>query len=196
MGGVMAVEPDQHQNGVAGNGGIAKKPSRRGVKLFRGSDAVAIAESGAMSPPQFDPEDMKALAADGPRPKTVALGIDDRLVFQGEGPEGNSLVRAWLGPYYMLPRHSHSGDCLYYIVEGSITMGAQQLGAGDGFFVPSDAPYAYEAGPDGVVVLEFRTRTSFDMQIPGGQLERWRKMATVAEEHGERWIELRSTASI
>jgi quercetin dioxygenase-like cupin family protein len=196
MGGVMAAQTDHHQGGPEGNDGTAKKPSGRGIRLFRGADAVAIAESGAMSAPQFDPEDMDALAADGPRPKTVGLGIDDRLVFQGEGPGGNSLVRAWLGPHNVLPRHSHSGDCLYYIVEGSITMGAQHLDAGDGFFVPSNAPYAYEAGPDGAVVLEFRTQTSFDMQIPGGQLERWRKMATVAEEHGERWIELRSTATI
>jgi quercetin dioxygenase-like cupin family protein len=190
----MAVESDRDR-GQDGNG-RGKGPPRRGIRLFRGADAVAVGESGAMSAPQFDPEDMKALAADGPRPKTVALGIDDRLVFQGEGSTGNSLVRAWLGPHYVLPRHSHSGDCLYYIVEGSITMGARTLGAGDGFFVPSDAPYAYEAGPDGAVVLEFRTQTSFDMQIPGGQLERWRKMATVAEEHGERWVELRSAASV
>jgi hypothetical protein len=192
----MAAQPEPRQVGAEVSGDPTKRPSRRGIKLFRGSDAVPIAESGAMSAPQFDPEDMKALAADGPRPKTVALGIDDRLVFQGEGHAGSSLVRAWLGPHYVLPRHSHSGDCLYYIVEGSIIMGAQHLGAGDGFFVPSDAPYAYEAGPEGAVVLEFRTETSFDMQIPGGQLERWRKMATVAEEHGEHWAELRAPSGV
>jgi quercetin dioxygenase-like cupin family protein len=184
------------QGGDDGKGAAAQKSTRRGIKLFRGKDAIPMAESGAMSTPQFDADDMTALAADGPRPKTVALGIADTLVFQGEGPEGSSLVRAWLGPHYVLPRHSHSGDCLYYIVEGSITMGAQSLSAGDGFFVPSDAPYAYEAGADGAVVLEFRTQTSFDMQIPGGQLERWRKMATVAEEHGQRWVELRSAATV
>jgi hypothetical protein len=196
VGGVMARESDQTQGDDEG-GGVAedRPPARRGIKLFRHGDAVDLAESGAMSPPQLDPEDMKALAADGPRPATAALGIHDTLVFQGEGDTGGSLVRAWLAPHFVLPRHSHSGDCLYYIVEGSITMGAQQLGAGDGFFVPSDAPYAYEAGPDGAVVLEFRTQTSFDMLIPGGQLERWRRMAVVAEENGERWIELRSSAT-
>ena len=68
-------------------------------------------------------------------------------------------------------------------------------GAGNGFFVPADAHCAYEAGPEGAVVLEFRTQTSFDMQIPGGQLERWRRMATVAVEHGDRWIELRSEST-
>ena len=186
---------DERQSHPNTDGTGVESPSRQGIKLFWAKDAVALADSGAMSAPVLDPEEMKALAADGPRPPAVALGIQDTLVFQGEGPDGSSLVRAWLGPHYVLPRHSHSGDCLYYIVEGSIIMGARQLGAGDGFFVPSDAPYAYEAGPDGAVVLEFRTQTSFDMQIPGGQLERWRRMATVAEEHGERWVELRSTST-
>ena len=188
----MARRTESHPGSDASDGTGVGKPARRGIKLFRAKDAVALAESGAMSAPVLDAEDMKALAADGPRPPTVALGIQDTLLFRGESPDGSSLVRAWLGPHYVLPRHSHSGDCLYYIVEGTISMGAQQLGAGDGFFVPADARYAYEAGPDGAVVLEFRTQTSFDMQIPGGQLERWRRMATVAEEHGDRWIELRS----
>ena len=98
----------------------AGRPVLRGIKLYRGDDAVPLATSGAMSPPVFDPEDRKALAEDGPRSPTVALGIHDTLVFRGEGDEGYSLVRAWLAPHYVLPRHSHSGDCLYYIVEGSI----------------------------------------------------------------------------
>lgn len=190
----MATKSEHPDNHVR-DGEAASKQSRRGIKLFRGADAIALSESGAMSAPEFDREDMKALAADGPRPATVALGINDTLVFRGEGEDGFSLVRAWLAPHYVLPRHTHSGDCLYYITEGSITMGAQELRAGDGFFVPCDAPYAYEAGPEGAVVIEFRTQTSFDMQIPGGQLERWRRMASVAEEHGEQWVELRATAT-
>lgn len=192
LGGQMSTESEQRPD----DNGAAPRPSRRGVKLFRGVDEIGLPESGAMSRPEFDREEMKTLAADGPRPAAIALGIKDTLVFRGEGDDGFSLVRAWLGPHYVLPRHTHSGDCLYYITEGSIVMGAQQLGAGDGFFVPADAPYAYEAGPQGAVVLEFRMKTSFDMQIPGGQLERWRRMASVAEEHGERWVELRAEAKV
>jgi quercetin dioxygenase-like cupin family protein len=168
-----------------------KKRRRRGIKLFRGHDAIPLAESGAMTPVLFDAEEMKALSEDGPRSPTIALGISDTLVFQGDGPDGCSLVGAWLAPHYVLPRHTHSGDCTYYLLEGSIVMGSQELRAGDGFFVPSDAPYAYEAGPDGAVVLEFRAQTTFDIQFSSGQLERWREMAVVAEEHGDRWIELR-----
>lgn len=169
-----------------------RQTGRRGIRLFRGRDATPLADTGAMSPPVFDLNDQKLLAEDGPRSPTIALGIDDTLVFRGEGEDGCSLVRAWLGPHFVLPRHSHSGDCLYYVVEGSIVMGAQHLRTGDGFFVPSGAIYAYQAGAEGAVVLEFRPQTSFDMQIPGGQLERWRRMAAVAEEHGEHWVELRS----
>jgi hypothetical protein len=71
-------------------------------------------------------------------------------------------------------------------------MGSQTLEAGDGFFVPSDAPYAYEAGPEGVIVLEFRTRTSFGMNIPGGQVDRLRRMAAVADEHADDWATRRA----
>ena len=160
---------------------------RKGIKLFRGKGAPGLFESGTMSVPAFDPADQEELKKDGPRSPKIALGTWDAVLFKGEGDNGFSLVKAWFGPHYVLPRHTHDGDCLYYIVEGSITMGSQTLEAGDGFFVPSDAPYGYEAGPDGVFVLEFRTRTSFGMNITGGQVDRLRQMAVAAAEHGDVW---------
>jgi len=120
------------------------------------------------------------------------LGAHDAVLFRGDGDDGFSLVKAWFGPHYVLPRHAHDSDCLYYVAEVSLVMGSQVLAAGDGFFVPSGAPYAYEAGPDGVIVLEFRMRTSFGMKIPGGQLERLRRMAVVADEHAEEWTDRRA----
>lgn len=168
---------------------------RKGIVLFRGKDAPGLFESGAMSFPVFDAADQEALKADGPRSPNIALGGHDAVLFRGEGDDGFSLVKAWFGPHYVLPRHSHDGDCMYYVVEGSVVMGSQVLEAGDGFFVPSGALYAYEAGPEGVVVLEFRTRTSFGMDIPGGQLERLRRMGSVADEHAEEWAELRAQIS-
>ena len=159
---------------------------KQGIKLFRGKDAPGLFESGTMSTPEFDADDRAALAADGPRSPHLVTGTHDAVVYRGEGDDGFSLVRAWFGPHYVLPRHTHDGDCLYYVVAGSLKMGSQVLDAGDGFFVPSDAPYAYEAGPDGVEVLEFRSCTSFGMKIPGGQVERLRRKAgAVADEHGD-----------
>jgi quercetin dioxygenase-like cupin family protein len=169
--------------------------SRKGMVLFRGKGAPSLFESGTMSAPVMDAADQEKLLADGPRSPNVMLGNHDAVLFRGEGDDGFSLVRAWFGPHYVLPRHSHDGDCLYYVVEGSLTMGSQVIEAGDGFFVPSDAPYGYEAGPEGVVVLEFRSRTSFGMQIPGGQLERWRRMAVVADENAEQWAEQQAQIS-
>ena len=145
-----------------------------------------------MSVPVFDPEDQKVLAAQGSRSKNIALGGLDAVLFRGPGEDAFSLVKAWFAPHYVLPRHSHDADCLYYIVEGEVVLGAQTLVAGDGFFVPAGAPYAYEAGPDGVTVLEFRTRTSFDMTIPGGQVARLAKMSDVAEERAEEWAAWRA----
>jgi quercetin dioxygenase-like cupin family protein len=170
----------------------AVAPARRGIVLYRGEAAPGLFESGTMSVPAFDPEDQKSLAAQGPRSKNIALGGHDAVLFRGPDKDAFSLVKAWFAPHYVLPRHSHDADCLYYIVEGSIVMGSQTLSAGDGFFVPAGAPYAYEAGPDGVAVLEFRTRTSFDMTIPGGQVERLAKMGVVADEHAEQWAAWRA----
>jgi len=165
---------------------------QQGIKLFRGQDAPGLFESGTMRTPEFDPDDRAALAEDGPRSPHLVTGTHDSVMYRGEGDDGMSLVRAWFGPHYVLPRHTHDGDCLYYVVAGSLQMGSQVLGAGDGFFVPSDAPYAYEAGPDGVEVLEFRSVTSFGMKIPGGQVERLRRAGQVAEEHGDDWAERRA----
>jgi quercetin dioxygenase-like cupin family protein len=165
---------------------------RKGIKLFRGESAPGLFESGIMSAPQFDAEERATLLAEGERSPNLTKGTHDAVVFRGEGDDGFSLVRAWFGPHYVLPRHTHHGDCLYYVVEGSLKMGSQVLEAGDGFFVPSDAPYAYEAGPDGVVVLEFRSATAFDMKVPGGQLDRLRRMGEVADEYGDDWAERRA----
>jgi hypothetical protein len=151
---------------------------QQGIKLFRGQDAPGLFESGTMRPPEFDADDQAALAADGPRSPHLVTGTHDAVVYRGEGDDGMSLVRAWFGPHYVL--------------SGSLQMGSQVLEAGDGFFVPSNAPYAYEAGPDGVEVLEFRGVTSFGMKIPGGQLERLRRAGQVAEEHGAEWAEQRA----
>jgi quercetin dioxygenase-like cupin family protein len=186
--GLLQEERDVDESSTEG----AAIPGRRGIVLYRGEGAPGLFESGTMSAPAFDPEDQKSLAAKGPRSTNIVLGGHDAVLFRGQDADGYSLVKAWFAPHYVLPRHSHDADCLYHIVEGSIVMGAQVLSAGDGFFVPAGAPYAYEAGPDGVTVLEFRTRTSFDMTIPGGQVERLGKMGVVADEHAEQWVAWRA----
>jgi len=185
----------EHEGRDAATGSNGTKASKRGITVFRADDGVELFESGTMSTPHFDKEDQKILAADGPRSKNTLLGDKNSVLFRGPGDDGFSLVKAWFAPGFVLPRHSHDSDCLYYVESGSVTMGSQTLEAGDGFFVPDGAPYAYEAGPEGVTVLEFRTRTSFGMDIKGGQVDRFRKLAEVADERAEEWAEFQASFS-
>ncbi|MFI5047469.1 MAG: cupin domain-containing protein [Acidimicrobiia bacterium] len=185
----------EHETRDAASGSNGDRASKRGITVYRAEDGVGLFESGTMAVPHFDPEDQAVLAADGPRSKNTLLGDHNSVLFRGPGDDGFSLVKAWFAPGFVLPRHSHDGDCLYYVEAGSVTMGSQVLQAGDGFFVPDGAPYAYEAGPDGVTVLEFRTRTSFGMDIKGGQVDRLRKLASVADERAEEWAAFQASFS-
>jgi hypothetical protein len=106
-----------------------------------------------------------------------------------EGSEERGLNLLWLrlGANYHLPRHSHSRDCLYYVTAGEIHLGKQILHAGEGFFVPADAPYTYIAGPDGAEILEFRGTTHpRETQI----LEKdWERILDTSRANRDRWQE-------
>ena len=41
------------------------------------------------------------------------------------------------------PATVHNADCLYFIVAGSLRLGSEELGPGDGFFLGVDVPYTY-----------------------------------------------------
>ena len=86
-----------------------------------------------------------------------------------------------------LPLHSHNADCLYYIIAGSLRMGNQELGPRDSFFVPSDVPYAYKPGPDGVELLEIRHEGQFNFAPHGNSLAYWEKLAETAAANREGW---------
>jgi quercetin dioxygenase-like cupin family protein len=129
-------------------------------------DAMSFTEEGADETP-ISPEEMEKLQA----------GARLTVPFRQQGPGGFSLVTIDFAPGYMLPRHSHSSDCLYYIVDGSIVMGQRELGPGDGFFLPAEQPYAYHAGPEGVKLLEFRHDTDFDMKVYEKDMARYRARA-------------------
>ncbi len=154
---------------------------KRGMRIFRKDDAPLLLETGMMSMPTMEPDASEQLvewATNGGQVVKVLFG----------DPEGSgmSLVWSWFGPAFTLPRHSHSGDCLYFVHRGEVHMGNTVLGAGDGFFLPADAPYAYSAGPEGVEVLEFRGVCSFDMQITES-LARWDHIVEVSRANAERW---------
>jgi hypothetical protein len=154
----------------------------RGLHIFRRADAVDLAATTVMSRPVMDPKpDRSVLAEVG-----TSSGYVNQVLFGDPETAGPSLIRLWYAPRYALPRHFHDVDCLYYVVTGEAHLGNQVLVAGDGFFVPAGAPYAYAAGPDGVEVLEFRATSTFGINVVES-LTRWDQLADLAREHRAEW---------
>jgi hypothetical protein len=120
--------------------------------------------------------------------KMMAAGIDrgaeNRLLFAAPG---FSLAYAWFKSGFPLPRHSHDGGCLYYILAGSLRMGSETLAKGDGFFVGGDVPYTYTAGSDGVEVLEFRAADAFDIKVLANNPAFWDKALATVEARRDGW---------
>jgi quercetin dioxygenase-like cupin family protein len=155
----------------------------RSMTFFRAQDGVSLDDDGMMSPPVIDKAVYQAYDT-----RPMQDGARTTVLFKGEGPDDFSLVHAWFGAGYRLPRHSHSADCLYYVVQGEAHMGSRVLKAGDGFFVKAEAPYTYTAGPEGVQVLEFRSCTAFDMKVRDQTAEQWRPIMAAAMANHERWL--------
>ena len=162
------------------NGGQTGK--RAGLKIFKKADAPGLHETPMMSFPVSTPDPGDKLIECG----TSGGNVVKVLFGDPESGQGMSLVWSWFGPNHILPRHSHSADCLYFVHRGEIRLGNHTLGEGDGFFVPADGPYAYTAGPDGVEVLEFRGVSHFDMKITES-LARWDQIMASVEENRDRW---------
>lgn len=161
---------------------MSSEPRARSIQFYTGEDAVPLGDE-VMAPPHIDESVWPVL-----RDNSTVPGQNVKLLFKGEGPDGFSLVWSWFGANFRLPRHSHDADCLYYVVSGEIRMGARVLQAGEGFLVKAGAPYTYQAGPDGVTVLEFRTATSFDMNIRDQTPERWMPIVEAVQANRERWV--------
>jgi quercetin dioxygenase-like cupin family protein len=145
--------------------------------IFTAAAAPSLDESAMLSEWTFSeegsPEDL------WPQEFGERMMAASRLTvpFRQQGPGGFSLVTVEFDPGFLLARHSHSSDCLYYIVEGEIVMGQRVLGPGDGFFLPQDHPYAYRVGPEGVKLLEFRHSASFDTKFHEKDMARYREKA-------------------
>jgi hypothetical protein len=144
--------------------------SRPPFEIFRARDAVDYSEDGPMeAAPASEVENagFAKLMANG-----MMEGGQVKLLYSRPGM---SLTYCWFKSGYPLPLHSHSADCLYFIVSGSLKIGTEELGPGDGFFLGTDVPYAYVPGPDGVEVMEFRTSDRFDFKSLGKSEAYWDK---------------------
>lgn len=150
------------------------------MQIFRFRDAPDIMESDVMR---------SETAADADMPdNSVLAGLNDgassRVVFAAFGM---SVVHVWFKRFFPLPLHSHDCDCVYYIIAGGIRLGTEDLGPGDGFFVPADVPYTYRPGSDGVELIEFRNSAGFNIRTRGSKAY-WRKTADLVNAHRAEWI--------
>jgi quercetin dioxygenase-like cupin family protein len=160
-------------------------PPRKRVAIFYGKDAQPLGED-RMPTEGLTPTVLAGVAKLMGATKP-GLGERSTLVFSEEGAEGMSLVHVWFKSGYMLPAHSHNVDCLYYVLSGQLRIGSHVLNKGDGIFIPADKAYAYEAGPDGVEVLEFRNATHFNIVLKEADEGRWDRLAENYKERGAAW---------
>lgn len=151
-------------------------------ELFRARDAVDYSESGPMHLAAMGPVEQQGMAALG------QAGMNDgstvKLLYKRPGM---SLTYVWFKSGFPLPLHSHSADCLYFIVAGSLKMGTEELGPGDGFFLGTDVPYAYVPGDGGVEVLEFRTSDHYDFKALAKNPDYWQKALAGMMAASARW---------
>jgi hypothetical protein len=150
--------------------------------IYRGADAPDFSEVSVMELAGVTP-----VIAAGIEAAQAAGAPDGDMVKLLFAVPGMSLTYAWFKSGYPLPLHSHNADCLYYIIAGSLQLGTEMLGKGDGFFVGMDVPYFYTPGPEGVEVLEFRTADSFDIRFLGKTKAFWDKTTAAVTRERANW---------
>lgn len=94
---------------------------------------------------------------------------------------------AWFKSGFPLPLHSHDSDCYYLVIAGSMKVGTEMLGKGDGVFIPGGAPYTVTPGEDGVEFLEMRTSPDYDTHYRARTDTYWDRVAATLAEGKPRW---------
>ncbi len=158
------------------------RPAKNRLSFFDPEAAPSLKESAMMEAAHFAPSGMISDEERG----LLRRGEIVNVLFRHAEDDGFSLVRVSFAPNYLLPRHSHSADCLYYVLRGEVRLGNRTVVAGSGFFIPKDRPYAYQAGPEGVDLLEFRHATSFNF-VAHEDPQRWREIAETARRNEALW---------
>ncbi len=159
---------------------IPTEADQRRFQIFRGAEAPPLMMDEITGRSDISVEGMRKVREAG----GLEGGEDVRVLLE---IPGFSLTYAWFKSGYPLPRHSHKMDCAYYIVGGSLQLGPDVLGKGDGFFVPGGSPYTYTVGPEGVEVLEFRNDGCHDINVMATNATFWAKAAEALPASRARW---------
>lgn len=159
---------------------------RRRIEFFTAADGREL-DPETMPREGMDASALAALASLQDSNYAEGMGEQARMLFSIPGDDGMSLVHVWFKSGYVLPFHSHSSDCLYYVLAGELHMGSRVLGRGEGFFIPADQGYGYEAGPEGVEVLEFRNVSKFNLMLKGNSDARWQQIVETCRDRAAIW---------
>ena len=161
---------------------LTAKPGER-FAIYRAADAKDYGEHNIQRVDDITPAIAEGLAhymaGEGAAPGSIV-----QLLY---GAPGFSLTKVWFKSGFPLPLHSHGNDCLYYIVAGSVRVGNEELGPGDGFFVGADVPYTYTTGPQGVEVLEFRNSNELNIRFKSRTKTYWEKAGAKIRERQDSW---------
>ncbi len=163
---------------------MSESAERPQLKIYRASEAPSLMEAGCMTM-----ESMSDVQKAGISQAVEAGYLEgDEIKVLTDMP-GFCVIHAWLKRDYPLMRHTHDADCMYYIVAGSIKFGTEELGPRDCFFVPSGVPYTYTPGPDGVEILEFRHKPSFNFVNLSHGERYWEKAVETCAANRDAWKE-------
>jgi len=159
--------------------------------IYRMADAPPYAELDVMVTEHLTP-----IISDGLQRAGMAGGRHRPPVERRFAPPGPGLAPppgySWGSP----ARPSHDADCLYYIIAGNLRLGTETLGAGDGFFVGSEVPYAYTPGEQGVELLEFRTAEQFNIRWLANNKGFWDKTVGAIAAQQSQWQGERPPSSL
>jgi mannose-6-phosphate isomerase-like protein (cupin superfamily) len=93
----------------------------------------------------------------------------------------------WFKSGYPLPLHSHDTDCYYLVIAGSMKVGTETIGKGDGVFIPAEVPYTVNPGDQGVEFIEMRTSPDYDTHYRAKTDAYWDRVADTRRARKDTW---------
>jgi hypothetical protein len=155
-------------------------PDERPFVIFKGSEGSPLKGENVSGMTDIVVDGYRRLKElggnDGAYETTVVLNVP-----------GFNFTYIWFKSHFPLPRHSHTMSCAYYILGGSLRIGNEVLGKGDGFFVGANTPYAYTVGQDGVEMLEVRHEECMDLKYWANSRAFWDKAVDACPSNRARW---------
>jgi mannose-6-phosphate isomerase-like protein (cupin superfamily) len=150
--------------------------------IFRFANAGPMHRSALDDKPQTVREGLARL----PMVSDGAVGFQGKCLFD---IPGLSLTQGWFKSGFPLPLHAHDSDCLYYVIAGSMRVGTEELGPGDGFFVPRNVAYTHSPGDEGVEILEIRLADYLQTTYVSKSPETWEKIGQEMRSRKQRWAD-------